>query len=57
MGKGRPWEDRMAVDVALWFIFAAMIALIACGCIFTWPASQPSRGERDRFEDNFYRRT
>jgi len=26
-----------AVDLVLWIIFAAIIALLPCGCYFTWP--------------------
>ncbi len=41
----------MAVDVALWFIFAAMIGLIACGCVLTRPrTTRPEVGQRDGFE-------
>jgi hypothetical protein len=29
------WEDDMAIDAALWTIFAVGIAFISCGCIFT----------------------
>ena len=27
----------MAVDATLWFIFAGVVALIYCGCVFTAP--------------------
>jgi hypothetical protein len=30
-------EDSMAVDVVLWFILAAMIAWMWCGCVLTSP--------------------
>jgi hypothetical protein len=39
----QPWlgqrrEDAMTMtDVALWIIFAAMIAIVPCGCYFTRP--------------------
>jgi hypothetical protein len=29
----------MAVDVVLWFLIAAGIAFISCGCIYTAPAN------------------
>lgn len=33
----------MAVDVVLWFILAAIVGWIWCGCHFTAPQRQPSK--------------
>jgi hypothetical protein len=33
----------MDVDVVLWFIFAAIAALLYCGCIYTAPRQKPLR--------------
>jgi hypothetical protein len=35
--SGAAMEDSMAVDVVLWFILAAMIGLVCCGCLMTLP--------------------
>jgi len=35
--QGARREDEMAVDATLWFIFAGVVALIYCGCVFTAP--------------------
>jgi hypothetical protein len=34
----------MVVDAVLWAIFAAMIVLIACGCILTRPTTKQPPG-------------
>jgi len=39
------WEDDMADDVALWFLLAAGIAFIYCGCIFTAGPKKPLKAE------------
>lgn len=33
----------MAIDVALWFVLAGMIGLMACGCILTAPSTESTR--------------
>jgi hypothetical protein len=43
-------EDSMAVDVVLWFILAAMVACVYCGCIFTAPRQRPAKLRRDPHE-------
>jgi hypothetical protein len=40
-------EDSMAVDAVLWFIFAAMIGLVYCGCVFTAPGEKPVQRDED----------
>jgi len=45
----------MAVDVVLWFILAAAIAWIWCGCHFTAPRRRPSKIPDSGFEQKFDR--
>lgn len=49
---GAAMENDMVADAALWAIFAASIALIACGCRLTRPApkrvEQPSQRDIDQ---------
>jgi hypothetical protein len=45
----------MAVDVVLWFILAAAIAWIWCGCHFTAPARRPRKIADDGIEQKFER--
>ncbi|HUI13056.1 MAG TPA: hypothetical protein VL048_06260 [Xanthobacteraceae bacterium] len=49
-------EDSMAVDVVLWFILAAMIALVWCGCLCTAPERRRhARLRHDPLEREFDR--
>lgn len=45
----------MAVDVMLWFILAAMIALISCGCVATAPGRRSARIQDGAVEQRFDR--
>ncbi len=45
----------MAVDVVLWFILAAAIAWIWCGCVFTAPDRRSSKIPDSAFEQKFDR--
>ncbi len=45
----------MAVDVVLWFILAAMVALIYCGCVHTVPGKRRARLHHDQLEQKFNR--
>ncbi len=45
----------MAVDVVLWFIFAAMVAWICCGCVFTAPAKRQAKLQHEPLEQKFDR--
>lgn len=45
----------MAVDVVLWFILAAGVAWIYCGCVFTAPRKRRARLHHDPLERNFDR--
>jgi hypothetical protein len=48
-------EDSMAVDVVLWFILAAMVAWIYCGCVLTAPGKRQARLRHDPLEQKFDR--
>jgi hypothetical protein len=54
-GLGRPMEDHMAVDLELWIIFAAVVAFLTCGCIYTSPKMKPLKLHNDVFGDEFDR--
>ena len=43
-------EDSMAVDVVLWFILAAAIAWIWCGCKFTAPQHKAAKPSEASYE-------
>jgi len=45
----------MAVDVVLWFILAAMIALVWCGCKFTAPGRKSTKAADGALEQRFDR--
>ena len=32
-----------AIDLELWIIFAALIAIVPCGCYLTWPKKHPPK--------------
>jgi hypothetical protein len=53
--RGRPWRDSMAVDVVLWFILAAMVAWIFCGCVFTAPGKRQVKLQHRPLEQKFDR--
>jgi hypothetical protein len=53
--SGAAMEDSMAVDVVLWFILAAMVAWMFCGCVFTAPPKRQAKLEHDSFEQKFDR--
>ncbi|MGC1778697.1 MAG: hypothetical protein WBB34_12165 [Xanthobacteraceae bacterium] len=40
----------MAVDVVLWFILAAAIAFIGCGCMLTAPKRKAAKTSEAGFE-------
>lgn len=40
----------MAIDLVLWLIFAAVIGLVVCGCIYTAPAKR-LKGRAEAVED------
>ena len=52
---GAAMEDSMAVDVVLWFILAAAIALIYCGCVLTAPHRRPKKIPDSGFGQNLDR--
>lgn len=52
---GAAMEDSMAVDVVLWFILAAMVAWIYCGCVFTAPEKRQAKLEHHSFQQKFDR--
>jgi len=45
----------MAVDVVLWFILAAMIAFVCCGCVLTARGKRPAQLEDGAMEQKFDR--
>jgi hypothetical protein len=47
MNQGAAMEDSMVVDAVLWFIFAAVIGLVCCGCVFTVPGEKPTQRDED----------
>jgi hypothetical protein len=53
--RGAAMEDSMAVDVVLWFILAAAVAWIYCGCIFTAREKTQARLRDERLERQFDR--
>jgi hypothetical protein len=48
-------EDSMAVDVVLWFILAAAVAWIYCGCVCTARGKRQARLRHDPLEHKFDR--
>ena len=52
---GAAMEDSMAVDVVLWFILAAMVAWIYCGCVFTAPGKRQASLRHAPLEQKFDR--
>jgi hypothetical protein len=48
-------DSSMAVDVVLWFILAAMVAWIYCGCVCTAPRKRHARLRHEALEQKFDR--
>jgi hypothetical protein len=45
-------EDNMAVDVGLWFLLAATVAFIYCGCMLTAGKKKPLKLHGGTFDHN-----
>lgn len=53
---GAAMEDSsMAVDVVLWFILAAAVTWIYCGCVLTVPGKRQAKLRHDPLERKFDR--